>query len=195
VSIGNTTTSTSATAQPFSTSSIGLAQSFYYASDFTLTGLDLNLYNLGASNTGTYTISLYCGSLPSSGIQLNTGTWASLHSTNSSNVVSVTGLSNNLIKDTTYWIGVTSSPNTGTQKNWAYNDSNLFGNNTTATDTAFYNGTTWTSQGTSKAFGLRIVGNTAAVPEPSTLILFSSAAGGLVIAAIRKRLAAKPAAD
>ncbi len=56
VSIGNTTTSTSANAQPFSTSSIGMAQSFYYASDFTLTGLDLNLYNLGASNTGTYTI-------------------------------------------------------------------------------------------------------------------------------------------
>ena len=151
----------------------GLAQSFYYANNFTLTGIKLNLYNTSTSNPGNYWVYLYTNGLDGTKTELATGTWASLWGTNSSNVVSITGLNYNLLQNTTYWIGVTTDT-TGTARNWSTFD-NHFGNGTAYTNTATYNGTSWSTQAGSStnAMGMEILGTVAAVPEPSTLILTS----------------------
>lgn len=189
VTIGSTTSSATAPAQGFGLTSLGIAQSFNYSSNFTLTDLSLNLYNTSSSNAGTYTVSLYSGSLPSgAGTTLATGNWNALWRTNSSNVVSITGLSQSLTANQTYWISV-KSDTSGVARNWAYNNSNLFGDNTTATNYAFYNGSTstWSSQGNGQAMGMQITGTTS-VPEPCTVAMFGLAMGGAALAAMRKRI-------
>ena len=154
VTIGSLYTTGSTTSQAFSTSAAnGIAQEFYYSQSFTLSSLSINLYNTSPSNDGTYTTT--------------------------TNVVNITGLSSVISADTHYWIGILST-NTGPARNWTYMDSNSFGNNTTDTNYAFYNGTSWTSQGVAKSMGLQINGETVAVPEPTTMVLTGAAlaAGG-----------------
>ncbi len=143
--------------------------------NFTLTSLRLNLFNTSGSNSGNYTINLYNGNLPSNATLLRTGTWSSLWNTNSTNSVTVSGLEQELTANTTYWIGVTSDAS-GALRQWAFKDTNLFRNNTNATNYALFNGTSWSSQGTGHAMGLEINGETTAVPLPATLFLFSMAA-------------------
>lgn len=149
-----------------------IAQSFSYSSNFTLTGLNLNLFNTSTTNSGTYTVSLYTGGLTGTKTDLSTGNWNSLWGTNSSNVVSISGLNSSLLMNTTYWIGV-STDTTGAARNWS-TFNNQFGNGTSYTDTATYFPTTWTTAAGSStnAMGMQIV---AAVPEPSTLVLSSVA--------------------
>ena len=88
--------------------------------------------------------------------------------------------------NTTYWIGVISDA-TGSARNWS-TFNNQFGNGTSYTDTATYNGTSWTTAAGSStnAMGMEIV---AAVPEPSTLVLSSvaSALGALCVWWKRRR--------
>ena len=182
VTIGSLYTTGSTTSQAFSTSAAnGIAQEFYYSQSFTLSSLSINLYNTSPSNDGTYTVSLYQAGvgIPSTGTELGSGTWQSLWNTTTTNVVNITGLSSVISADTHYWIGILST-NTGPARNWTYMDSNSFGNNTTDTNYAFYNGTSWTSQGTAKSMGLQINGETVAVPEPTTMVLTGAAlaAGG-----------------
>ena len=182
VTIGSLYTTGLTTSQAFSTSAAnGIAQEFYYSQSFTLSSLSINLYNTSPSNAGTYTVSLYQAGagVPSTGTELGSGTWSSLWNTTTANVVNITGLSSVISADTHYWIGILST-NTGPERNWTYMDSNSFGNNTTDTNYAFYNGTSWTSQGTAKSMGLQIHGETVAVPEPTTMVLTGAAlaAGG-----------------
>ena len=182
VTIGSLYTTGSTTSQAFSTSAAnGIAQEFYYSQSFTLSSLSINLYNTSTSNDGNYTVSLYqaVAGLPSTGTELGSGTWQSLWNTTTTNVVNITGLSSVISADTHYWIGILST-NFGPLRNWTYMDSNSFGNNTTDTNYAFYNGTSWTSQGNAKSMGLQINGETVAVPEPTTMVLTGAAlaAGG-----------------
>ena len=182
VTIGSLYTTGSTTSQAFSTSAAnGIAQEFYYSQSFTLSSLSINLYNTSPSNAGNYTVSLYQAGagVPSTGTELGSGTWSSLWNTTTANVVNITGLSSVISADTHYWIGILST-NTGPARNWTYMDINSFGNNTTDTNYAFYNGTSWTSQGTAKSMGLQINGETVAVPEPTTMVLTGAAlaAGG-----------------
>ena len=173
VTIGSLYTTGSTTSQAFSTSAAnGIAQEFYYSQSFTLSSLSINLYNTSTSNDGNYTVSLYqaVAGLPSTGTELGSGTWQSLWNTTTTNVVNITGLSSVISADTHYWIGILST-NFGPLRNWTYMDSNSFGNNTTDTNYAFYNGTSWTSQGNAKSMGLQINGETVAVPEPTTMVL------------------------
>ena len=182
VTIGSLYTTGLTTSQAFSTSAAnGIAQEFYYSQSFTLSSLSINLYNTSTSNDGNYTVSLYqaVAGLPSTGTELGSGTWSSLWNTTTANVVNITGLSSVISADTHYWIGILSTI-TGPARNWTYMDSNSFGNNTTDTNYAFYNGTSWTSQGNAKSMGLQINGETVAVPEPTTMVLTGAAlaAGG-----------------
>ncbi len=182
VTIGSLYTTGLTTSQAFSTSAAnGIAQEFYYSQSFTLSSLSINLYNTSTSNEGGYTVSLYqaVAQLPSTGTELGSGTWQSLWNTTTTNVVNITGLSSVISADTHYWIGILST-NFGPLRNWTYMDSNSFGNNTTDTNYAFYNGTSWTSQGNAKSMGLQINGETVAVPEPTTMVLTGAAlaAGG-----------------
>ena len=182
VTIGSLYTTGSTTSQAFSTSAAnGIAQEFYYSQSFTLSSLSINLYNTSPSNAGNYTVSLYQAGagVPSTGTELGSGTWSSLWNTTTTNVVNITGLSSVISADTHYWIGILST-NFGPLRNWTYMDSNSFGNNTTDTNYAFYNGTSWTSQGVAKSMGLQINGETVAVPEPTTMVLTGAAlaAGG-----------------
>ena len=182
VTIGSLYTTGLTTSQAFSTSAAnGIAQEFYYSQSFTLSSLSINLYNTSPSNAGTYTVSLYQAGagIPSTGTELGSGTWSSLWNTTTTNVVNITGLSSVISADTHYWIGILST-NFGPLRNWTYMDSNSFGNNTTDTNYAFYNGTSWTSQGNAKSMGLQINGETVAVPEPTTMVLTGAAlaAGG-----------------
>ena len=182
VTIGSLYTTGLTTSQAFSTSAAnGIAQEFYYSQSFTLSSLSINLYNTSTSNDGNYTVSLYqaVAGLPSTGTELGSGTWQSLWNTTTTNVVNITGLSSVISADTHYWIGILST-NFGPLRNWTYMDSNSFGNNTTDTNYAFYNGTSWTSQGNAKSMGLQINGETVAVPEPTTMVLTGAAlaAGG-----------------
>ena len=182
VTIGSLYTTGLTTSQAFSSSAAnGIAQEFYYSQSFTLSSLSINLYNTSPSNAGTYTVSLYQAGagIPSTGTELGSGTWSSLWNTTTTNVVNITGLSSVISADTHYWIGILST-NFGPLRNWTYMDSNSFGNNTTDTNYAFYNGTSWTSQGVAKSMGLQINGETVAVPEPTTMVLTGAAlaAGG-----------------
>ena len=182
VTIGSLYTTGLTTSQAFSTSAAnGIAQEFYYSQSFTLSSLSINLYNTSTSNDGNYTVSLYQAGagVPSTGTELGSGTWSSLWNTTTANVVNITGLSSVISADTHYWIGILSTI-TGSARNWTYMDSNSFGNNTTDTNYAFYNGTSWTSQGNAKSMGLQINGETVAVPEPTTMVLTGAAlaAGG-----------------
>ena len=182
VTIGSLYTTGLTTSQAFSTGvANGIAQEFYYSQSFTLSSLSINLYNTSLDNEGGYTVSLYQAGagVPSTGTVLGSGTWSSLWNTTTTNVVNITGLSSVISADTHYWIGILST-NTGPLRNWTYMDSNSFGNNTTDTNYAFYNGTSWTSQGVAKSMGLQINGETVAVPEPTTMVLTGAAlaAGG-----------------
>jgi hypothetical protein len=173
----------------------GIAQSFSYGSNFTLTGLDINLFNTTISNTGSYTVSLYSGqSLPGSKVDLGTGQWSGLWSTNSSNVVSLSGLNQSVAANTQYWIGVTTTTS-GSARKWSVFD-NRFGNGTSYTDTATYDGTTWgASTGSStNAMGLKIYGTVVApVPEIDPAMggsALSLVAGVLAMIEQRRRRAA-----
>ena len=182
VTIGSLYTTGSTTSQDFlRDTSNGIAQEFYYSQSFTLSSLSINLYNTSTSNDGNYTVSQYhaVAGLPSTGTELGSGTWQSLWNTTTTIVVNITGLSSVISADTHYWIGILST-NFGPLRNWTYMDSNSFGNNTTDTNYAFYNGTSWTSQGVAKSMGLQINGETVAVPEPTTMVLTGAAlaAGG-----------------
>ncbi len=191
VTIGSLNDSISATSQAFANSlnSIGIAQSFKYSSNFTLTGVKLNLFNTSLTNAGSYTISLYSdnNNSPVSGTSLGSGLWGTLHGTNSSNSIVVTGLNTALTANTQYWIGVTSDSG-GLSRQWAFKDTNLFENNSSRTDIAFYNGATfaWTNQGSGHAMGLEINGVTS-VPEPSTLILTGFALVAMALGAYSNR--------
>jgi hypothetical protein len=167
-----------------------IAQSFSYSSNFTLTGINLNLFNTSTSNTGNYTVSLYTGGLTGTITQLSSGTWESLRGTNSSNVVSISGLNSSLLMNTTYWIGVSTTA-LGGARNWS-TFNNQFGNGTSYTDTATHDGTTWTTAlgSSTNAMGMEIV---AAVPEPSTLVLSSVAFALGALCVWWKRRRNKPA--
>ena len=171
-------------------SKTGIAQSFSYSSNFTLTGLNLNLFNTSTTNAGTYTVSLYTGGLSGTKTDLSTGNWNSLWGTNSSNNVSISGLNSSLLMNTTYWIGVITDA-TGSARNWS-TFNNQFDNGTSYTDTATYNGTSWTTAAGSStnAMGMEIV---AAVPEPSTLVLSSVAFALGALCVWWKRRRNKPA--
>ena len=168
----------------------GIAQSFSYSSNFTLTGLNLNLFNTSTTNTGTYTVSLYTGGLSGTKTDLSTGDWNSLWNTNSSDDVPISGLNISMLMNTTYWIGVISDA-TGSARNWS-TFNNQFGNGTSYTDTATYFPTTWTTAAGSStnAMGMEIV---AAVPEPSTLVLSSVAFALGALCVWWKRRPNKPA--
>jgi len=189
VTIGSLNTSTTATSANYGSPNRVVAQSFqYYSSNFTLRSISLNLFNTSSSNTGTYAIKLYSGNLPSSGSELGTGTWESIRSTNSANVITVSSLNNRLLANTKYWIGVEiTGGNLGSARQWAFKDTNLFDNNNGYLDWAFYDGISWIVQPTTHAMGLVINGETAAVPEPGTLILTVTALLAGVIGAYAKR--------
>ena len=94
VILGGLQTSTSQTSltNPASKNFSGttaIAQSFSYSSNFTLTGINLNLFNTSTTNAGTYTVSLYTGGLSGTKTDLSTGNWNSLWGTNSSDDVSI----------------------------------------------------------------------------------------------------------
>ena len=175
VILGALQTATGGASKNFQDPTSRIAQSFTYSNNFTLTGLKMNLFNLINNNNGSYTVSLYTGGLTGTKTDLTTNTWTSINTTNSANVVSISGLNIDLAKDTTYWIGV-SSTTFGTNINWS-TFNNKFGNGTAYTETATYNNNTssWTqvTGSSTNAMGMEILGTVAAVPEPSTLILTS----------------------
>ena len=175
VVLGALQTASGGSSKNFKDPTSGIAQSFSYSNNFTLTGLKLNLFNLINNNTSQFTVSLYTGGLAGTQTSLTTNNWASIANTNSSNFISISGLNIDLTKDTTYWIGVTSETH-GTNINWA-TFNNKFGNGTAYTDTATYNNNTssWTqvTGSSTNAMGMEILGTVAAVPEPSTFILTS----------------------
>ncbi len=154
---------------------LGIAQSFSYSSNFTLTGINLNLFYTG-STASNYTVSLYTNGLSGTRTTLGTGSWTASTNKNSSNVVSISGLNISMLMNTTYWIGV-STDRLGAARNWS-TFNNKFGNGTSYTDTATTtNGTSWTTVAGSSAnaMGMEILGTVAPVPEPGTLILSSLA--------------------
>lgn len=190
VILGGLQTSSGQPSKNFS-GTLAIAQSFSYSSNFTLTGLNLNLFNTSTTNSGFYTVSLYTGGLTGTKTDLRTNVnWSSLYNTNSSNVVSISGLNSSLLMNTTYWIGVSTTV-LGGARNWSTFD-NKFGNGTSYTDTATYNGATWTTAtgSSTNAMGMEIV---AAVPEPSTLVLSSIAFALSALCVWWKRRRNKPA--
>jgi hypothetical protein len=178
------------TYKAYATPTLRIAQSFSYGSDFTLTRLDINLFNTGTTNTGSYTVSLYSGGLSGTQSPLGSGNWDSLWNTGSANYITLSGLNSSLVANTTYWIGVTTNV-VGQARRWSLFD-NKFGNGTSYTPTATFdfNTSSWTeSAGSStNAMGLKIYG-TVVVPEPST---YAMAFAGLACGAwqmVRRRRA------
>ena len=177
--LGGLQTQSGQTSKSYTSPVQGIAQSFSYGSNFTLTGLDINLFftSTSFSVSGTYTVSLYSGGLTGTSTNLGEGSWGSFGGTNSSNVVSLSGLNQSLLANTQYWIGVNTS-RLGSQRNWSLFD-NQFGNGTSYTATATLSSGSWTtSTGSStNAMGLKIYG---IVPEPSTyaMALAGLACGG-----------------
>ena len=179
----------------FSSPIFRIAQSFSYGSDFTLTGLDINLFNISTANGGTYTVSLYSGGLSGTQSPLGSGNWNSFWNTDSANYITLSGLNSSLVANTTYWIGVTTDVMASSRR-WSLFD-NRFGNGTSYTPTATFNNQTssWTeSAGSStNAMGLKIYGTVVApVPEidPATgSSALSLVAGVLAMIEQRRRRA------
>lgn len=78
-----------------------IAQSFSYSSNFTLTGINLNLFYTGSTDSD-YTVSLYTDGLSGTRTTLGTGKWYPSVNTTSSSVVSISGLNRSILMNTTY---------------------------------------------------------------------------------------------